>query len=140
MLHLAITHDDLVHVVGAIGIGHRGLEFPELARHGADGPRAVHHLGHRAAARHLADVLAEIADGNAPIERDLALIRRLLARNHPEKRGLARPVRADEADLLALLEGRGGFDEEDLVADLLADVIETDHWGLKKKKIVSAAA
>jgi hypothetical protein len=54
-----------------------------------------------------------------------------MARDHPKKRGLAGPVRADQADFLALLEGRGGFDEEDLVADLLADVIETDHWGLK---------
>jgi hypothetical protein len=131
VLHLAIARDDLVHVIGAIRIGHRGLEFPQLARHDANGSRAVHHLGHRATARHLPDVLAEIADGNAPIERDLALIRRLLARNHPEKRGLAGPVRADQADLLALLQGRGGFDEEDLVADLLADVIETDHWGLE---------
>src|SRR6185369_1357965 len=74
VLHLAITHDDFVHVVGAIGSGHRGLEFPKLARHGADGPGAVHHLSHGAAARHFTDVLAEIADGNAPIERDLTLV------------------------------------------------------------------
>jgi hypothetical protein len=31
------------------------------------------------------------------------------------------------------LQGRGGFDEEDLVADLLGDVIETDHGGLKEE-------
>ena len=61
---------------------------------------------------------------------DLALVGRFLARNHPEKRGLAGPVRADKADLFALLQGCGGFDEEDLVADLLGDVIETDHWCL----------
>ena len=140
VLHLAIARDDVVHLVGAIRIGHRGLEFPQLGRDDADGTGAVHHLGHGAAARHLADVLAEIADGDAAIERDLALVGRLLARDHPEQRGLAGPVRADEADLLALLEGRGGFDEEDLVADLLADVIETDHWGLKRGEIVSAAA
>jgi hypothetical protein len=53
------------------------------------------------------------------------------AGNHPEQRGLAGPVRPDEADLLALLEGGRGFDEQDLVADLLADVIETDHWSPK---------
>ena len=41
------------------------------------------------------------------------------------------PDGTDQADLFALLEGCGGFDEEDLVADLLGDVIETDHWGLK---------
>src|SRR5206468_12696051 len=97
----------------------------------AAGAGAIHHLRDRAASGHLAYVLTEIADGDTAIERYLALVGLLLARDHPEQRGLAGPVRADEADLLALLERRGGFDEEDLVADLLADVIETDHWGLK---------
>ena len=136
VLHLAIARDDVVHLVGLVRIGHGGLELLQLGRHDADRPGAVHHLGHGAAARHLADVLAEIADGDAAIERHLALVGQFLARDHPEQRGLAGPVRADEADLLALLEGRGGFDEEDLVADLLADVIETDHWGLKGRKLL----
>jgi hypothetical protein len=57
----------------------------------------------------------------------LALVGVLLARNHPEQRRLAGSVRADEADLLALLECGGGLDEEDLVANLLADVVETNH-------------
>src|SRR5204863_5244817 len=109
-----------------------GFERLQLGRHDADRTGAVHDFGHRAAARHLADILAEIANGDAAIERDLALVGRLLARNHPEKRGFAGPIRADEADLLALLKGRRGFDEENLMADLLADVIETDHWGLKR--------
>jgi hypothetical protein len=34
----------------------------------ADRTGAVHHLGHGAAARHLADILAEIADGDAAID------------------------------------------------------------------------
>ena len=88
---------------------------------------AVHHLGHRAAARHLADVLAEVADGHAAIDRHLAFVGLLLAGDHAEQRRLAGAVRTDEADLLALLERRGGLDEEDLVAVLLADVVETDH-------------
>ena len=78
-------------------------------------------------ARHLADILAEIADRDAAIDRDLALVGLLLAGDHPEQRRLAGAVRADKADLLALLERRGSFDEEDLMADLLGDVIETDH-------------
>ena len=41
---------------------------------------AVHHLGDGAAARHLADVLAEVADGDAAIDGDLALVGLLLAR------------------------------------------------------------
>ena len=89
-------------------------------------------------ARHLADVLAEVTDGNTAIDRHLPLIGLLLAGNHPEQGGLAGAVRTDEADLLALLQGRGSFDEEDLVADLLRDVIETDHRRLNIE-IVAAA-
>ena len=99
----------------------------QLGRDLADGTGAIHHLGHGAAAGHLADVLVEIADGDAAIGRDLAFVGQLLAGDHPEQRGLAGAVRADEADLLALVEGGGGFDEEDLVAGLLADVVEADH-------------
>ena len=49
------------------------------ARDRGDGPGAVHRLGDGAAARHLADVLAEVADGHAAIDRDLALVGLLLA-------------------------------------------------------------
>ena len=52
----------------------------QLGRHVAHRPGAVHHLGDGAAARHLADVLAEIADGDAAIDRDLALVGLLLRR------------------------------------------------------------
>ena len=79
MLDLAIARDDFFHLVGAIRIGHRSLEFPQLARHDAYGPRPVHDLGHGAAARHLTDVLAEIANRDATIEGDLALVGQLLA-------------------------------------------------------------
>jgi hypothetical protein len=136
-LHFAITGNDFVHVIRTVRVGHCRLQFLQLARDDADGTGAVHHFGHSTAARYLADILAEIADRNAPIDRDLALVGLLLARDHPEKRGLAGPVGANEADLLALLERRGGFDEENLVAELLADVIETDHWGLKAEIIAA---
>src|SRR3984885_12494441 len=126
-LHLAVTRDDIVHVAGPVRIAHGGLELLQLGRHRADGPGAVHHFGYRTAARHFTDILAEIADGDATIDRHLTLVRDLLARDHPEKRGLAGTIGADQADLFALLERRGGLDEEDLVADLLGNVIETDH-------------
>ena len=58
---------------------------------------------------------------------DLALVGLLLAGDHAEQRGLAGAVGADEADLLALQERGRGLDEEDLVAVLLADVVETNH-------------
>ena len=126
-LHLTVARDDIVHVVRPVRISHGGLQRLQLAGHGADGTGAVHHLGHGAAAGHLADILAEITDGDAAIDGDLALVGQFLARDHPEQRRLAGPVGPDKADLLALFERRGGLDEEDLVTDLLGDVVETNH-------------
>jgi hypothetical protein len=136
-LHLTITRDDIVHI-GPVGISHRGLELRQLGGDDTDRAGAVHHFRHRAAAGHLADVLTEIADGDAAIDRDLALVGNLPARDHPEQRRLAGAVRTDETDLLPLLERRGGLDEQDLVTNLLTDVVESNHV-LKCPKKVSAA-
>ena len=38
VLHLAIARDDLVHVIGAIRVRHRGFQLPQLAGHRGDGP------------------------------------------------------------------------------------------------------
>ena len=74
----------------------------------------------------------------AALDRQLAVVGLLLAGDQPEQRRLAGPVGTDEPDLLALLERRGGFDEEDLVAVLLADAVETDHAGLGPGRICRA--
>ena len=50
-----------------------------------------------------------------------------LAGDQAEQRGLARAVGAHQAGLLAALKRRRGLDEEELVAVLLADGVETDH-------------
>ena len=134
VLHLAILGDDLFHLVRAIGIGHRGLQRLQFAGDRGDGPCPVHHLGDGAAATHLADVLAEIADGDAAIGRDLAFVGQFLAGDHPEQRRLAGAVRADQPRFLALLERGGGFDEQNLVADLLGDIVETDHGSLEVRE------
>src|SRR5262249_6272414 len=105
-------------------------------RHGADRAGAVHHLGHRAPSRHLADVLAEVADGRAAIDRDLALVGLVLAGDHPEQGGLAGAVGADQSDLLAAIERRRSFDEQDLPAVLLADIVETNHAGRTGKAVL----
>ncbi len=91
------------------------------------GPAPSIDLGDGAAAGHLADILVEIADGDATIDRDLALVGPLLAGDHAEQRRLARAVGADEADLLAAKDGRRSFDEEELLAVLLADGVEANH-------------
>ena len=80
-----------------------------------------------AVARHLADILAEIADGHASLDRDLALVGEFLRGGEAEQRGLAGTVGADQADLLALEQGRLRLDENDLMAVLLADIVETNH-------------
>ena len=73
-LHLAVPLDDVFHRVGAGRIRHGGLELLQLGGDGADRAGAVHHLGDGAAPRHLAHVLAEVADGDAAIDGDLAFV------------------------------------------------------------------
>ena len=65
----------------------------------------------------------------AAVDRDLAFVGLILPSDHAEQRGLAGAVRADEADLVALLNRGRRLDEQDLVAVLLDDVVETDHAG-----------
>src|SRR5262249_37328408 len=85
-----------------------------------------------AVAGHFANVLAEIADRYPAIDRDLALIGQLGAVDHPEQCGLAGAVWADQAYFFPLLERCGGFDEENLMAVLLADIVEANHWNTRK--------
>jgi hypothetical protein len=126
-LHLAIALDQRVHVVGLLGIGHRRLELGDLDRQRAYRPDPVHDRRNGAHARHFTDVLAEIADGHAGIDRHLAVIGLLLPRDHAEQRGLAGAVGAHEPRLFPLLEAHRRVDEQDLVAVLLADVVEANH-------------
>ena len=48
-LHLAVALDDVFHLVGAVGIGHGGLELFQLGGDGAHRAGTVHHLGDGAA-------------------------------------------------------------------------------------------
>ena len=78
-LHLAEALEQLVHLVGALRIGQRLLQLLQLGGDLGDGAGARHHLGDDRPARHLADVLAEVADGDAALDRDLPVVGRLLA-------------------------------------------------------------
>ena len=128
-LHLAIALHQRVHIIALRRIGHRRLEPGHLGGERTHRPDAVHHRRHRALARHLADVLAEVADRHAGIDRHLAVVGLLLAGDHAEQRRLAGAVGPDQPRLLAFLEAHRGVDEQDLMAVLLADVVETDHGG-----------
>ena len=126
-LHLAVALDDRVHLVHTIRIDHGRFKFAQFGGDFADRPCPVHDLGHGRAAGHFAYILTEIADGHAFIDGDLALIRQLVADDHPEQRGLASTIRPDKADLLTTIECCRGLDEEDAVAELLGDVFDADH-------------
>ena len=138
LLHDAKAREDPVDVIGPRRIGHRVLQLLELVMQVAKAAAAGNRLVEHRAAGHLFDVLAEVADGQLLRDRHLALIRCFLAGDHAEDGGLAGAVGADEADLLALLQRCGSFDEEDLVADLLGDVIETDHCCLGKNELAAS--
>ena len=127
LLHLAEAGEDGVHLVRARGIAHGVLQRLQLVVQVAHAAAARDGLVEHGAARHLLHVLAEVADGELPGDRDLALVGGLLAHDHAEEGRLARAVGPDEADLLARVELEGGVDEEDLPAVLLAEVGEGDH-------------
>ncbi len=64
-LDLAEARQDLVHVVGAIRIGHRLVEPLELVVQRPDAAAAGNRLVEHAAAGHLLDVLSKVANGQA---------------------------------------------------------------------------
>jgi len=131
-LHLAIARDDGVHVAGTLRIDHgridhRGLELGHFGGERTHRPDAIHHRRDGAPARHLAHVLAEITDRHAGIDRHLTIVGPILAGDHAEERRLAGAIGPDESHLLSLLDAHRRVDEQDLMAVLLADVVETNH-------------
>ena len=126
-LDFAITLNDRVHLADALRVGHGGLKLLEFGRNSADRSGAVHDLGHGAMPRHFADILIEIADRDAAIDRHLALVGLILAGDHTEQRRLAGPIGPDKADLLTFQERGRSLDEQEMIAMLLADVFETNH-------------
>src|SRR5690606_36244144 len=128
-LRLAVALDERLHLAGAIGIGERLLVLVERVRGLGHRPGAVERGLDDGAALHLAHVLREVADHHAAVDHDLAVVGLLLAREQAEERRLAGAVRADEADLLAALDGGRGFEEQDLPAVALGDAVDADHVG-----------
>ena len=126
-LHLAVALDDRIHLVQPVGIDHGGFELTQFGGNDADRTGTVHHLGDGAAAFHFADILVEIANRDALLDGHLPLVGLLFAGDHPEDGRLSRAIGTDKPDLLALVEGGGRLDEENAVAQLLADIFDTDH-------------
>ena len=129
LLHLAEPREDAVHVARLRRVGHGVLQGLEFVVKRAHAPAAGNRLVEHRAPRHVFDVLAEVADGDLLRDADLALVGLLVAGDHPEQRRLARPVRADQAHLLAGIELERGVDEQQLPAVLLEDGAESNHAG-----------
>jgi hypothetical protein len=127
LLHLAEARENAVHVVRALVIFHGALEVLELVMQIADAAAAGDGLVEHRPARHLLHILAEIADGQALGNRDLTLVGSFLADDHAKQGGLAGAVGADQADLVAGIQLKGGVNEDQLFAVLLVDIREGDQ-------------
>ena len=57
-----------------------------------------------------------------------AVIGRDLARQHPQQRGLAGAVAADDAHLMAIRDGGRGLVEKQAAFDAIGEVVNVQHW------------
>ena len=79
-------------------------------------------------ALHFLYVLAKVADRQLLGDRDRALVGSFLADHHPEERCLARPIGTDQSNFFARIQLKRSIHEEQLLAILLIDVRERDHF------------
>ena len=103
-----------------------GEEEPPEERLGArprEPGRGGCRIEHRAARRELEPVLREVAGHDAVPDGDLPVLDGMPVEDRCEQRRLARPIRADEPDLLAALDDDRGAVEEPLVSGRERDVL-----------------
>jgi hypothetical protein len=125
-LHLAVALDHLV-VVRRLVVAQALLQPGQLLAQGGQRPGAGQGLLQHAARGQVGEVLPEPAGRQAPGPLHRALVGALLAQDQAEQGGLASPVGADQADLLAGVELHGRAQEDDLVPVLQGDVAQLDH-------------
>jgi len=126
-LHLAEALQYPVHLAGLLRIPHRVLQAFQLMVQVSDPPAPGNGLIEHRAALHLLHILTKVPDRELFRDRHFALVGSLLADNHAEKRGLARPIGANQSDLLARVQLKGCVDENQLPAILLMDIRKRDH-------------
>ena len=90
VLDLAEALEDRLHLVGPRGVGEGVLEVHQLVVQVAEAAAPGDRLLEDRAARHLLDVLPEVADGELLRDGDVPVVGVLLAGDHPEDRRLAR--------------------------------------------------
>src|SRR3990170_2580982 len=83
-------------------------------------------LEHRLLAVERIARLIDIAELHRVADADTAVVRRLLADDHAEERGLAGAVRADHADDAAWRQLEGEIVDEEAVAEAFADILRLD--------------
>ena len=103
------------------------LQIVQLVVQVTEAPAAGDGLVEHGPARHFLHVLSEIADGQLPGNGDVPFVRRFLADDHAEERGLAGAVGPDETDLFTGIELEGSVDEDQLLAVLFIDVRKGDQ-------------
>ena len=72
-------------------------------------------------------LLMQVAERRVGVEVDRALFMRQLAREHAKKRGLAGPVRSDDAHFVAFLHVEGDVLEDDVRAVFFFQVFATEY-------------
>ena len=127
LLHFAEALENLIHLLGLSGVGHRVLERFEFVMQIADASAAGNRFVEHGTSGHFLHVLPEISDRQLFRNGHLAVVRRLFADDHSEERGLAGTVRPDQSHLFAGIELERRVDEKHLPAVLLADARKRNH-------------
>ena len=128
-LRLPELLDETVHLVGERRGRELRFQVAKSCPRVRDRARAVERRRHDAHVAHLADVLAEVADGRAALDRDLAGVRLFFPHDHAKDGRLARAIGTNEPDLLTAKKGARGVHEENLAAVLFGDGVEANHEG-----------
>ena len=99
-LHFAEAGEDAIHVVRLRGVSHGMMQVRKLVMQIAELPAAGDGFVENRPAFHFLHVLTEVADCQLLRNRNLALVRGLLADDHAEQSGLPCTVGTHQADLL----------------------------------------
>src|SRR5262249_7493420 len=113
-LNLAKALENLIHPVRLSGIAHGVLQGFKFVMETSYPSAASDRFIKNRAARHFLNILPEISDGELFRHRHSAVVRRLFAGDHAEKRRLAGAVRADQSDLFTGIELERGVDKKNL--------------------------
>ena len=127
---LLATRQHLDRLVGVVAAEHERAEDRAHARRWRLGRRALDDLiDRRRQIERVGVVLRVVPDLDVVADLDRAAIPRQLAGDHPQQRGLAGAVDADDADLFAALDREVDAREHDVIAVRLPETLDLDRLG-----------